>query len=132
MGCRVLGSTLGTVEGGLTVGSCPLAQGFWSPQSGGGSLFYAWPHGKAAGIGEAARLEYEVFFPEGFPWVKGGCSFRARAADAGQQHSAPTNPRALLPAGGKLPGLLGGDTGCSGGASAEDCFSGERQPAGRR
>ena len=41
---------------------------------------------------------------------------------------ACTQRESLTPclcAGGKLPGLLGGDTGCSGGASAEDCFSGE-------
>ncbi|GAA5877982.1 hypothetical protein JCM1840_000131 [Sporobolomyces johnsonii] len=40
-------------------------------------------------------LEYSVFFPEDFDFVKGG----------------------------KLPGLYGGHTGCSGGAESEDCFS---------
>ncbi|KAG2126842.1 hypothetical protein DEU56DRAFT_982875 [Suillus clintonianus] len=40
-------------------------------------------------------MEYSVFFPADFDWVKGG----------------------------KLPGLYGGHTGCSGGAAAEDCFS---------
>jgi hypothetical protein len=40
-------------------------------------------------------FEYKVFFPSDFEWVKGG----------------------------KLPGLYGGRTGCSGGDAALDCFS---------
>ena len=76
-------------------------KGCWSPSSNcnGGALFYAYPEGKSGSIGEAARLEYEVYFPKGFPWVKGG----------------------------KLPGLNGGASGCGGGASADKkkCFSGE-------
>lgn len=40
-------------------------------------------------------LEYSVFFPDGFNFVKGG----------------------------KLPGLFGGHKGCSGGQQSEDCFS---------
>jgi len=47
-------------------------------------------------LGDAVRLEYQVFFPENFPWVKGG----------------------------KLPGIIGGRTGCGGGDDANDCFSG--------
>lgn len=40
-------------------------------------------------------LEYSIFFPTGFDFVKGG----------------------------KMPGLYGGHTGCSGGQQSEDCFS---------
>ena len=40
-------------------------------------------------------LQYQVFFPVGFNFVKGG----------------------------KLPGIYGGRTGCSGGSDAKDCFS---------
>ncbi|KAM0748883.1 hypothetical protein T439DRAFT_290964 [Meredithblackwellia eburnea MCA 4105] len=40
-------------------------------------------------------LSYSIFFPVGFDFVKGG----------------------------KLPGLYGGHTGCSGGKQSEDCFS---------
>lgn len=75
--------------------------GHWAPNQGpgGGVLFYAWPEGKDGNLGTAARLEYEVFFPKNFTFVKGG----------------------------KLPGLQGGSTGCGGGADAAklNCFSGE-------
>lgn len=49
-------------------------QGCWSPSEdcGGGALFYAYPQGEGASMGEEARLEYEVYFPAGFTWVKGG------------------------------------------------------------
>lgn len=59
----------------------------------GGSEFYA----KPLDISKAnsVTLEYKVFFPGDFDWVKGG----------------------------KLPGLYGGHTRCSGGNSALDCFS---------
>jgi hypothetical protein len=59
----------------------------------GGSEFYAAP----LDISKASNVtfEYEVFFPSDFDWVKGG----------------------------KLPGLYGGHTGCSGGDPALDCFS---------
>lgn len=74
--------------------------GRWAPNQGpgGGVLFYAWPEGRNGNLGSAARLEYEVYFPSNFTWVKGG----------------------------KLPGLQGGSTGCGGGADAAklDCFSG--------
>lgn len=72
-------------------------QGRWSPGQGegGGVLFFAWPHGKGHSLGESVRLEYQVYFPENFPWVKGG----------------------------KLPGIIGGKTGCGGGDDADDCFS---------
>lgn len=40
-------------------------------------------------------MAYSVFFPVGFNFVKAG----------------------------KLPGLYGGRTGCSGGSAAENCFS---------
>ena len=72
-------------------------QGRWSPGQGdgGGVLFFAWPYGKGKTLGDSVRLEYEVYFPEDFPWVKGG----------------------------KLPGIIGGKTGCGGGDDADDCFS---------
>lgn len=59
----------------------------------GGSEFYA----KPLDISKAnnVTLEYKVFFPSDFDWVKGG----------------------------KLPGLYGGHTRCSGGDLALDCFS---------
>ncbi len=59
----------------------------------GGSEFYA----KPLDIGRAnnVTLEYRVFFPGDFDWVRGG----------------------------KLPGLYGGHTRCSGGDPALDCFS---------
>jgi len=59
----------------------------------GGSQFYAAP----LDVSKASSLtfEYKVFFPSDFEWVKGG----------------------------KLPGLYGGRTGCSGGDAALDCFS---------
>ncbi|KAG6375847.1 hypothetical protein JVT61DRAFT_2706 [Boletus reticuloceps] len=59
----------------------------------GGADFYATPLNLAGA--RNVTLEYSVFFPANFNWVKGG----------------------------KLPGLFGGHTGCSGGASAQDCFS---------
>ncbi|WRT66524.1 uncharacterized protein IL334_003483 [Kwoniella shivajii] len=62
-----------------------------SPQ--GGAEFYSAP----LDIRKAtnASLEYSVYFPPDFDFVKGG----------------------------KLPGLYGGHKGCSGGNAAEDCFS---------
>jgi len=59
----------------------------------GGSEFYAAP----LDVSKASNVtfEYKVFFPSDFEWVKGG----------------------------KLPGLYGGHTGCSGGNAALDCFS---------
>lgn len=59
----------------------------------GGSEFYATP----LDISKASNvtLKYKVFFPGDFDWVKGG----------------------------KLPGLYGGHTRCSGGSPALDCFS---------
>ena len=59
----------------------------------GGSEFYA----KPLDISKAnsVTLEYKVFFPDDFDWVRGG----------------------------KLPGLYGGHTRCSGGNPALDCFS---------
>lgn len=59
----------------------------------GGSQFYASP----LDLSQARNVtfEYKVFFPGDFEWVKGG----------------------------KLPGLYGGRTGCSGGDPALDCFS---------
>ncbi|KAG1778377.1 hypothetical protein EV702DRAFT_1196372 [Suillus placidus] len=59
----------------------------------GGAEFYASP----LNLSDARNvtMEYSVYFPADFDWVKGG----------------------------KLPGLYGGHTGCSGGAAAEDCFS---------
>ncbi|KAI0255311.1 hypothetical protein BJV78DRAFT_1119893 [Lactifluus subvellereus] len=59
----------------------------------GGSEFYAAP----LDLRNARNVTfaYSVFFPSDFEWVKGG----------------------------KLPGLYGGHTGCSGGNAALDCFS---------
>ena len=59
----------------------------------GGAEFYATP----IDISDARNvtLQYSVFFPEDFDWVLAG----------------------------KLPGLYGGHTGCSGGNAALDCFS---------
>ncbi|KAJ7272831.1 hypothetical protein C8J57DRAFT_260128 [Mycena rebaudengoi] len=59
----------------------------------GGAEFYAAPLALASA--KSVNLTYSVFFPDGFDWVKAG----------------------------KLPGLYGGHTGCSGGAAAGDCFS---------
>ncbi|KAJ3567093.1 hypothetical protein NP233_g6583 [Leucocoprinus birnbaumii] len=59
----------------------------------GGASFYASPIDLSSATN--VSLQYSVFFPLGFDWVKGG----------------------------KLPGLYGGRTGCSGGTDAEDCFS---------
>lgn len=64
-----------------------------SSKSPGGAEFYASP----LNLSDATNvtMEYSVYFPADFDWVKGG----------------------------KLPGLYGGHTGCSGGVAAEDCFS---------
>jgi hypothetical protein len=59
----------------------------------GGSQFYAAPLDLRHA--RSVTFAYSVFFPSDFEWVKGG----------------------------KLPGLYGGRTGCSGGDAADDCFS---------
>ncbi|OCF71470.1 hypothetical protein I204_07528 [Kwoniella mangroviensis CBS 8886] len=59
----------------------------------GGSTFYAHPINMRRV--HNATLEYSVFFPRDFDFVKGG----------------------------KLPGLYGGHSGCTGGVDARDCFS---------
>jgi hypothetical protein len=59
----------------------------------GGSQFYAAP--LDIRHARSVTFAYSVFFPSDFEWVKGG----------------------------KLPGLYGGRTGCSGGDAADDCFS---------
>ncbi|KAH7911911.1 hypothetical protein BJ138DRAFT_1005667 [Hygrophoropsis aurantiaca] len=59
----------------------------------GGSEFYAAPLNLSGA--RNVTMEYSVFFPADFIWVKGG----------------------------KLPGLYGGHIGCSGGAAARTCFS---------
>ncbi|WVF71346.1 hypothetical protein IAT40_006149 [Kwoniella sp. CBS 6097] len=59
----------------------------------GGSEFYANPLDLTKATN--ASMQYSVYFPHDFDFVKGG----------------------------KLPGLYGGHKGCSGGNSAEDCFS---------
>lgn len=59
----------------------------------GGAEFYATPLHIATA--RNITLEYSVFFPANFDWVLAG----------------------------KLPGLYGGHTGCSGGDEALDCFS---------
>lgn len=60
----------------------------------GGTAFYVYPFPNIT-HGHAA-FEYQVLFPASFDYVKGG----------------------------KLPGLFGGRSGCNGGYSAIDCFSG--------
>ncbi|KZT20325.1 polysaccharide lyase family 14 protein [Neolentinus lepideus HHB14362 ss-1] len=62
-----------------------------SPQ--GGAEFYAQPLDLSNA--STVTLEYSIFFPDDFDWVKAG----------------------------KLPGIYGGHTGCSGGDVANDCFS---------
>lgn len=59
----------------------------------GGAEFYATPLDLSSA--KNVSLEYSVFFPADYDWVKGG----------------------------KLPGLYGGHTGCSGGNNALTCFS---------
>ncbi|TDL20236.1 hypothetical protein BD410DRAFT_791353 [Rickenella mellea] len=59
----------------------------------GGSDFYATPIEVANA--SSVTLEYSIFFPSDFDWVKGG----------------------------KLPGLYGGHMRCSGGDDAKNCFS---------
>ncbi|KAJ3010799.1 hypothetical protein HKX48_007199 [Thoreauomyces humboldtii] len=59
----------------------------------GGTGFYASPLSMTKTV--TAELTYQVFFPKGFNFVLGG----------------------------KLPGLYGGHSGCTGGNSALDCFS---------
>lgn len=59
----------------------------------GGAEFYATP--LSLRTANSVSLEYSVFFPVDYDWVKGG----------------------------KLPGLYGGHTGCSGGNNALTCFS---------
>merc|ERR1719312_774306 len=70
-------------------------EGSYSPshKPGGGMGFYASPV-DLENIAEVT-LEYEVMFGSEFDFVKGG----------------------------KLPGLFGGGTSCSGGAESEECFS---------
>ncbi|CAF0984409.1 unnamed protein product [Brachionus calyciflorus] len=63
------------------------------PGNKGGTGFFVWPFG--TNIIQHATLEFEVLFPADWDWVKGG----------------------------KLPGLFGGRTSCSGGDMALDCFS---------
>lgn len=72
--------------------------GAWSPNAAvqGGSLFHVFPFGWGTPIARlGATLEYEVYFPSDFEWVKGG----------------------------KLPGLAGGPTGCGGGKDPTSCWS---------
>ncbi|KAL6308662.1 hypothetical protein BKA93DRAFT_523734 [Sparassis latifolia] len=59
----------------------------------GGADFYAVPLDLT--VAQNVSLEYSVFFPVDFDWVRGG----------------------------KLPGLYGGHSGCSGGDDATTCFS---------
>ena len=59
----------------------------------GGADFYAQPLDITNA--ESVTLSYSVFVPADFDWVRGG----------------------------KMPGLYGGHTGCSGGNAALDCFS---------
>ncbi|TFY79184.1 hypothetical protein EWM64_g4826 [Hericium alpestre] len=61
----------------------------------GGAEFYASPPGGAMEGARNVTLAYDVYFPADFEWVKGG----------------------------KLPGLYGGHTMCSGGDDALSCFS---------
>lgn len=59
----------------------------------GGTGFYARPIDLSSSI--SISFTFQVYFPSGFQWVMGG----------------------------KLPGIYGGKSGCSGGDVAKDCFS---------
>lgn len=78
-------------SGGDNVLMLHFPRGLYASQSGG--QFY-----KDLSLSESGVLEYEVYFPSGFSWTKGG----------------------------KLPGLYGGDKMCSGSKlrpNGENCFS---------
>ncbi|GAB4823472.1 hypothetical protein N2152v2_010518 [Parachlorella kessleri] len=73
-------------------------QGSWAPSGHppGGALFYAYPFGDGVPISYTeATLEYDVYLPPDFEFIKGG----------------------------KLPGLGGGPRGCGGGVDPIDCWS---------
>jgi hypothetical protein len=95
-----------TSTSGQPVMQVSYPAGSWSPGSEkpGGVLFYTYPTKTNPSektfpfSQDGATLEYEVYFPLEFEWVKGG----------------------------KLPGFMGGDSngiGCGGGNRDEDCFS---------
>lgn len=95
-----------TSGSGQPVMEVSFPAGSWSPGSAkpGGVLFYTYPTKTSPSeksyplSQDGATLEYEVYFPLEFEWVKGG----------------------------KLPGFMGGDSngiGCGGGNRDEDCFS---------
>ncbi|KAF5344296.1 hypothetical protein D9758_012329 [Tetrapyrgos nigripes] len=75
----------------------------------------------------------QVYYPEGSinpaGSPKGGSQFYASPLDLSSAQSVSLSYSVFFPAdfdfvlGGKLPGLYGGRTGCSGGDDAEDCFS---------
>jgi len=75
----------------------------------------------------------QLFYPEGSINPKnepqGGAEFYATPLDISDAQSVTLQYSAFFPAdfdwvlGGKMPGLYGGRTGCSGGNAALDCFS---------
>ena len=77
--------------------SALLSQGFGQPLARRATRWLRNSYAKPLDISKAnnVTLDYKVFFPDDFDWVKGG----------------------------KLPGLYGGHTRCSGGNPALDCFS---------
>ncbi|KAJ3293384.1 hypothetical protein HK104_004513 [Borealophlyctis nickersoniae] len=80
---------------GLQVLQIMYPAGSYNPSGSprGGSGFYAAPIDLSKA--KSVAFEFQMYFPAGFDFVKGG----------------------------KLPGLYGGRTGCSGGDPATDCFS---------
>jgi hypothetical protein len=69
-------------------------EGSYAGVPGTGTGFYVYPFGKDVQF-TVATFEFDLLFPENFDWVKGG----------------------------KLPGLFGGRSKCTGGDDAIDCYS---------
>jgi hypothetical protein len=69
-------------------------EGSYAGVPGTGTGFYVYPFGKDVQF-TVANFEFDLLFPENFDWVKGG----------------------------KLPGLFGGRSKCTGGDNAIDCYS---------
>ncbi len=89
----------------LRCGWCCCLQGSWSPSGdpSGGALFYAYPY-RSGSIGTAARLEYDVFFPADFPWVKVGI-LNLCSCFLGFQHAATMRCGLLLRVSAPLEGM---------------------------
>jgi hypothetical protein len=80
-----------------------------------------------------ASVTLQLFYPEGSinpaGWPQRGSEFHAAPLDVSKASSLTSEYKVFFPSdfewvkGGKLPGLYGGRTGCSGGDAALDCFS---------